>query len=255
MKESDYKRIIAAVRDLPDQACNDLAGDADLRSAPEKLQSVLIKHLGKSHASFMNLMEVMRDVSTPTDPKFVAFLTAIRYRSTDGSPTVMPVCTLSHDVLPGIARTKEETLKLLSGAQKSIYLMGYWLTQHVDYVIKALEAATSRGVKIVILADSEKMFADPFLSAWDKKLKSPSIYVFKASKLRTETGDGIKMHAKTIIVDDERMMVTSANLTHYALNENIEVGVLVSGRASVSAVSKMVNSLIHNADLFERVGS
>lgn len=253
MKESEFKRIINAVRGLPDDACNALIGNLDLREHPELLKSALDDTLDIAHPSFVELVSCLKSVDDRNDARFVAFMTALRYRSNERSARVTPVCTLSTGMLPGFGRTREESLKLIDSATKSIYVLGYWLTSHVDYVIRALERATGRGVKIYVLADSRENFLNVFLAQWDSQIPFPSIYLFTPSKSRSNGNDGAKMHAKTIIVDDESMIVTSANMTHSALHENIELGVLIEGRESVTPVSKMVNSLIHDKSLFEKI--
>ncbi len=253
MKESEYKHIIFAVRSLSKSSCAGMAADIELRDSPKKLEVCLSRSLDRTHTSFVTLMDILQDVSSANDPKYVAFLTALRYQATETAPAIIPVCTLANDLLPGIARTKEETVRLLDQATKSIYILGYWLTSNVDYLIRALERASGRGVKIILLADSKENFLNPFLKMWDKQYPIPSIYVFLASQNRKDGLDGAKMHAKTIIVDDERMLITSANLTYLALTQNIEVGIIIEGRLSVQAVSKMVNHLIHSADVFEKI--
>src|SRR5690606_18710156 len=61
----------------------------------------------------------------------------------------------------------------------------------------------------------------------------PEVYYAPSS---LETG-GVKrvLHAKAIVADDEKLFVTSANLTEAAFDHNIEAGLLV--RDSVLAVS------------------
>ncbi len=52
------------------------------------------------------------------------------------------------------------------------------------------------------------------------------------------------LHAKAVVVDDEAVFVTSANLTEAALDRNIEVGLLVRDRALAATVSSHFRGLI-----------
>jgi phosphatidylserine/phosphatidylglycerophosphate/cardiolipin synthase-like enzyme len=253
MKESDFQRIVSAVRELPDGVSGRLVQNLSLRDQPQILREALLKVLDKAHPSFSALLDSLQEVKNAEEPAFVAFMTALRYRSTGQTLKVTPICTLSTGTMPGFGRTREETLRIIDGAEKTIYVLGFWLTQNVDYIIRALERASSRSVKVFLLADSKENFLNPFLAEWDSNYPAPAIYLFRPSLSRNGGTDGAKMHAKTIIADDERMIVTSANLTHFALHENVELGVLIEGRSAVMPVSKMVNSLIHNQELFERV--
>ena len=50
--------------------------------------------------------------------------------------------------------------------------------------------------------------------------------------------------AKAVVVDDERVFVTSANLTEAALDRNIEIGLLVRDRALALGVTSHFRGLI-----------
>jgi phosphatidylserine/phosphatidylglycerophosphate/cardiolipin synthase-like enzyme len=57
-------------------------------------------------------------------------------------------------------------------------------------------------------------------------------------------GPGGVLHAKAVIVDDEALFVTSANLTEAALDRNIEVGLLVRDRALALTLANHFRGLI-----------
>lgn len=52
------------------------------------------------------------------------------------------------------------------------------------------------------------------------------------------------LHAKALVVDEERVLVTSANLTDRALDENIEIGVLLRDRALAQTAVAHFRALI-----------
>jgi len=52
------------------------------------------------------------------------------------------------------------------------------------------------------------------------------------------------LHAKAVVVDDEAVFVTSANLTEAALDRNIEMGLLVRDRALAASVASHFQGLI-----------
>lgn len=57
-------------------------------------------------------------------------------------------------------------------------------------------------------------------------------------------GPGGVLHAKSMIVDDELLFVTSANLTEAALDRNIELGLLVRDRTLAVAAANRFRGLI-----------
>ena len=52
------------------------------------------------------------------------------------------------------------------------------------------------------------------------------------------------LHAKAVVVDDEVVFVTSANLTEAALDRNFELGLLVRDRGLALTVSSHFHALI-----------
>jgi phosphatidylserine/phosphatidylglycerophosphate/cardiolipin synthase-like enzyme len=52
------------------------------------------------------------------------------------------------------------------------------------------------------------------------------------------------LHAKALVVDDEAVFVTSANLTEAALDRNIEIGLLVRDRALALTIASHFRALI-----------
>jgi phosphatidylserine/phosphatidylglycerophosphate/cardiolipin synthase-like enzyme len=64
---------------------------------------------------------------------------------------------------------------------------------------------------------------------------------FNASRIERPAG---VLHAKAVVVDDEVVFVTSANLTEAALDRNIELGLLVRDPALAASVSTHFRTLI-----------
>lgn len=61
------------------------------------------------------------------------------------------------------------------------------------------------------------------------------------------------LHAKCIVVDDERAFVTSANLTEAAYYRNIECGVLVSDAVFATQLADQFRGLVNKKYLREIV--
>ena len=55
------------------------------------------------------------------------------------------------------------------------------------------------------------------------------------------------LHAKAVVVDDEAVLVTSANLTGSALDHNIEIGLLARDRTLAATVTTHFRTLIEQA--------
>jgi phosphatidylserine/phosphatidylglycerophosphate/cardiolipin synthase-like enzyme len=87
-----------------------------------------------------------------------------------------------------------------------------------------------------------RRFADRFWATDWPGSSRPSVY-YDPRALETEGPAGV-LHAKALVVDDEAVFVTSANLTEAALERNIELGLLVRDRALAASVSSHFRVLI-----------
>ncbi len=87
-----------------------------------------------------------------------------------------------------------------------------------------------------------RKFADRFWKTEWPGSSRPAVY-YDPRALELE-GPGGVLHAKAVVVDDEAVFVTSANLTEAALDRNIEVGLLVRDRALAATVSSHFRVLI-----------
>ena len=87
-----------------------------------------------------------------------------------------------------------------------------------------------------------RRFADRFWNTdWPGSSK-PRVY-YDPRALELEGPAGV-LHAKAVVIDDEVVFVTSANLTEAALNRNIELGLLVRDHALAASVSTHFRTLI-----------
>jgi phosphatidylserine/phosphatidylglycerophosphate/cardiolipin synthase-like enzyme len=87
-----------------------------------------------------------------------------------------------------------------------------------------------------------RKFADRLWTAdWPGASRPRVFYDPRALELDGPTG---VLHAKAVVVDDEAVFVTSANLTEAALDRNIELGLVVRDRALAASVSSHFRILI-----------
>lgn len=97
-----------------------------------------------------------------------------------------------------------------------------------------------------IAAQLLKEFADRFRGEqWPGK-RLPEVYYDPRTLEMEEPGRRKRaaLHAKCIVVDDERAFVTSANFTEAAQERNIEVGALIGEASFARALSEQFQSLI-----------
>ncbi len=126
-------------------------------------------------------------------------------------------------------RTEQVLLDLIRSAEKDLFLVSF-VTYDVPSVVKAMNDASGRGVRIRVLLEAStghggSLSVDP---AATMRNSVPSAEIFTWIEKPEPFIDG-KVHAKVAVVDGARAFITSANLTGHALEKNMEAGVAIHG--------------------------
>ena len=149
----------------------------------------------------------------------------------------------------GLRGTEQVLLELISSAKESIYLVTF-AAYKVPSLVAALQAAAARAVRIVfVLEDKEesagKVTVSPLSALGTIDPEFTRIYIWPIeARPRNEKGQYGSLHAKFVIADGDRLFVSSANLTEFAMNFNMEMGVLIKGgpipRQSLETVQALI---------------
>ena len=156
----------------------------------------------------------------------------------------------------GLRSTEQVLLELISTANESIYLVTF-AAYKVPSLVAALQAAASRGVRIVfVLEDKDestgKVTMSPLGALGPIDGTRTRVYVWPIeARTRNEKGQYGSLHAKFVIADSDRLFVSSANLTEFAMNLNIEMGVLITGGPIPRQSFETVQALIRDGHLRE----
>jgi cardiolipin synthase len=146
--------------------------------------------------------------------------------------------------------TREVVREILRNAKTEILIVGYWIAARdngegiIEEVIASLAEAVSKGVRVTMIVD-ERLRPDGrdnrgvLLSLWPTSVPLPNLLTWRLPP----DDRHLKLHAKTMIADRREVLITSANLTSYALDRNIEVGVRIVGRPAAD-IAKHFDALI-----------
>lgn len=172
--------------------------------------------------------------------------------------TPRPDLVWSGPAVPGLhARdTRRVFEELLGSAERSVWASTYaFFGGPRAFQVLAQRMDARAEVRVTLLLNIQRKrgdttaadqlvrkFADRFWTTDWPGSSRPSVY-YDPRALELEGPAGV-LHAKAIVVDDEVVFVTSANLTEAALDRNIELGLLVRDRALAASVSTHFRTLI-----------
>lgn len=141
------------------------------------------------------------------------------------------------------ARSTRLVVEELFASAKTSVIVGGYAFDRPAILAPLHEAMRDRGVGVTMFVDIDgtttkpeeaDAFATAFIDKWFRKvwtfgLPKPDIYYDPRTAVAgTVPGyDWATLHAKCVVVDDERCLITSANFTDRGQNRNIEAGVLI----------------------------
>lgn len=142
--------------------------------------------------------------------------------------------------------TEQVLLEVISAAENELFIVSF-VAYDIASIRKALADAKDRGVKIHVLLEESKDHGGKvnFDSVKTVKKAIPSAN-FYAWKNKLEDGETIlgSVHAKCAVADGKIAFISSANLTRAAMENNMELGVMVRGGNLPKKLHKHLNALV-----------
>jgi cardiolipin synthase len=162
--------------------------------------------------------------------------------------TIDLVATGPSSPFVSIRHTKTVLIEVIDRAQRELIVVSY-AAYKVPELVSALERARRRGVVVRLIlestADSGGALTHDGAAAFQSLRDNVEMYVWPLEKRPV----GSRLHAKVAVADGEVAFVTSANLTGHALDQNLEVGVLISGGPVPRRLTDHFQALIANGTL------
>lgn len=150
-------------------------------------------------------------------------------------------------------RTDQVLLDLIRRARDRLVVVSY-AVYAVPLVAEALRDVTQQGVQVIVVLESELEsggnvdyeMARALAGAGD----AVAFYTWPADRRPVDAkGRRASLHAKCAVADGERLLVTSANLTDWAMTRNMEIGLLIEGGEVPARVERHLLALIAEGDL------
>lgn len=126
-------------------------------------------------------------------------------------------------------RTEQALLQVIHAAKSTLFITSF-VAYDVSGIVKALNEASDRGVLISILLESSQEHGGSITIDAIGKMKTlvPAARRYAWRDKAEPFSDG-RVHAKVAVADTGMCFITSANLTGFAMEKNMEAGVLITG--------------------------
>jgi phosphatidylserine/phosphatidylglycerophosphate/cardiolipin synthase-like enzyme len=154
-------------------------------------------------------------------------------------------------------RTEQALLELVESAKKSLLIVAF-AAYKIPELVVAINSAASGGVDVLCVFESQDVSGGKVSFSPVKQLGlAPSVRNFvwpMAKRPKDRLGHYGSLHAKCVVVDSSLLFLSSANLTEFAFNLNMELGVIVKGGTLPSSVEHHFQALISSGYL-ESIGA
>jgi len=138
--------------------------------------------------------------------------------------------------------------ELIFGANKSITITGYSISDYVAELFEEIVEKSRKGIYVNLYINEFEKKKEQL----DKLLlyKSRYLNIFDYSK---NTKDKMAaLHAKVIVVDSLKTFISSSNLSYHGIEGNIEMGVVIESPKKAGDVEELLKEL-RKQKVFEKV--
>jgi phosphatidylserine/phosphatidylglycerophosphate/cardiolipin synthase-like enzyme len=133
-----------------------------------------------------------------------------------------------------LRRTDQVLLEVIESARQTLLIVSF-AVYRIPAVAQALVQAADRGVRVWLCLEPGELSrghvsVDGIQAMGQDVLERVSVYIWPPEARPVDPlGRSGSLHAKCAVADEDLLFVTSANLTEFAMNLNMELGVLIRG--------------------------
>lgn len=141
-------------------------------------------------------------------------------------------------------RTEQALQQVIGSATKTLFLTSF-VAYDVKSIVSELNVAASRDVSVAMILEASSEHGGSISIDVIGKMRDlvPSARLYGWNDKQGEFSGG-RVHAKVAVADSSVCFITSANLTGYAMERNMEAGVLITGGEIPRQLSSHLESLI-----------
>lgn len=155
----------------------------------------------------------------------------------------------------GLRTTRAVLEALVEYATQTVMLVSY-AGYSVQALVQALRAAVDRGVEVSLILetkdDSSGALSIDAAAAFAALQGRARFFRWPIDQRHAFFSPSARLHAKCAIADRSRALITSANLTAAAINDNVELGVLIEAGPLPATLHRHLSLLIEQG-VFEEV--
>lgn len=137
-------------------------------------------------------------------------------------------------------RTKETLQKLIEGTEKSLTITGYSISDYFADMLDVIIRKSQQGVYVrLYVNDMEKQ-----KSALDRLMAYKSRFLQVYEYQKQEDDKMAALHAKLLVSDAKKSLVSSANLSYHGMQGNVEMGFLIESSEKAKQIEEVMKEMV-----------
>jgi phosphatidylserine/phosphatidylglycerophosphate/cardiolipin synthase-like enzyme len=148
-----------------------------------------------------------------------------------------------------LRRNLQGLLEVIRGARQHLWVVSYVVGGGVDDVLRAMQERAEAGVTVRVLLDHRIDGYDLAAKRLAAEAPQCEVLIWPDEHRQLAPGRFANLHAKCAVADGRKAFVSSANLTAYAMDHNLEVGYLITGGSTPARLQSHLEELMQAGHL------
>lgn len=136
-------------------------------------------------------------------------------------------------------KINEVITNMIQDSQKSITLTGYSVSDYFSEMIDLIISKSQQGIYVRLYLNDYEKHKTNLKRLMD--LRTKHLRVFDYQKQDDEMA---ALHAKTIVVDEKELLVSSANLSYHGMQGNVEMGIRLISEDKAKQVESLLKEMV-----------
>lgn len=136
-------------------------------------------------------------------------------------------------------KINEVITNMIQDSQKSITLTGYSVSDYFSDMIDLIISKSQQGIYVRLYLNDYEKHKTNLKRLMD--LRTKHLRVFDYQKQDDEMA---ALHAKTIVVDEKELLVSSANLSYHGMQGNVEMGIRLVSDDKAKQVESLLKEMV-----------
>lgn len=212
----------------------------DQSLAIDVLADNLLSELSGNSDGSVAIREIKKEMPSISDADALKICQLVcALTSKDSGESVEIVSTTPVSFHAKTRKTRPVIQELICEATQSILLTGYSISDHFEEFLTLINSKSKQGIVVELFVNKYERVRTVLTD-----IEHTNRRFFKVYEYSGKADDKMAaLHAKTIVVDGAKTLISSANLSYHGLDANIEIGTLIISKNKAAQVQSIFEDL------------